>query len=271
MSELPDPQPRSHLYAGTAQFYDRFRPPYPDALFADLRTRLPVTGTGRLLDLACGTGQVTVPLAADFDEVVAIDLEPETVAFARGKVEDRGPSGITWAVGAAETAKVDGPFDLVTVGTAFHRLDRPVVARRMREWVADDGAVALLWSGVPSDGEEPWQRELRQLIADWIDRAGVADRLPAGTAVEEPSHREVLERSGFAYGGRFEFTRTATWTHESLVGFLYSTSILSKKALDAATQEFEADVSRRLARFTTDGTFRCEAGYAYELARPVSG
>ena len=146
-----------------------------------------------------------------------------------------------------------------------------MLARRMREWVADDGAIALLWSGVPSDGEEPWQRELRQLIADWIERARVADRLPTGTAADEPSHREVLERSGFAYAGRYEFASTQTWTSESLVGFLHSTSILSRHALGAATDAFEADVARRLTRFTTDGSFHCEASYAYELARPVVG
>ncbi len=267
----PAPRFRTDLYAGTAAYYDRFRRPYPEPLFTDLRGRLPLTGAGRLLDLACGTGQVSLPLAPDFIETVAVDLEPETVAFAARKDTERGQSRITWTVGAAETVTAQGPFDLITVGTAFHRLDRPAVARRMREWVADDGAVALLWSGVPSDGEGPWQHELRRLIEEWVDRAGVADRVPANWAgaMAECSHREVLERSGFVYTGRFEFRRGETWTVESLIGFMYSTSILSRDALGTATDEFETDVSRRLARFGRAGVFRCDATYAYELARPL--
>ena len=45
------------LYRGTAGYYDRFRLPYPDALTADLTRRTAPSGRGRLLDLACGTGQ----------------------------------------------------------------------------------------------------------------------------------------------------------------------------------------------------------------------
>jgi SAM-dependent methyltransferase len=267
---MPVPHFRADLYQGTAEFYDRFRPPYPDELFVDLRARLPITGTGRLLDLACGTGQVAFPLAGGFVETVAIDLEPETVAFAQAKDARQGPTGITWSVGAAETVADDGTFELITIGTAFHRLDRVAVAQRMRELVAEDGGVALLWSPVPSEGEEPWQHEMRQLIVDWTSRAGVAERIPVGwqEAMAAVSHGEVLERIGFSYDGRFEFRRTQAWTRDSLIGFLYSTSILSRAALGAATDAFEADTARRLASFTADGTFRCEASYAYELARP---
>ena len=259
------------MYRGTARFYDQFRPPYPDTLFGDLRARLPVTGRGRLLDRACGTGQVAVPLAQDFVETIALDLEPETIAFARDKHGEPGPSRIRWSVGAAETAPVDGPFELVTVGTAFHRLDRRAVGRRMREVVADDGGVALLWAPVPSDGEEPWQLELRHLIEDWIGRAGVTDRIPAGwqQAMAATSHREVLEVSGFSYVGLYEFAREQTWTVESLIGFLHSTSILSRAALGTETEAFVADTARRLGPLSADGTYRCDATYSYELARPA--
>jgi hypothetical protein len=68
------------LYKGTADYYDRFRPPYPAALLDDLRSRVPLRGTGRLLDLACGTGPISFALSAD----VARDAcpRPETPSFA---------------------------------------------------------------------------------------------------------------------------------------------------------------------------------------------
>lgn len=262
---------RTDLYQGTAEFYDRFRRPYPEALFADLRTRLPVSRAGRLLDLACGTGQVTFALAADFVETVAVDTEPETVAFASDKAAQLEMSGIEWLVGSAEAVAIEGPFELITVGTAFHRLDRALVARRMRDLLADDGAVALLWSPVPSEGDEAWQQELRRLIADWLDRSHSGDRIPAGwqEARAARTDREVLEAAGFSYDGRFEFIRNDMWTTASLVGFMYSTSILSRPALGTETAAFEADMTRRLGRFTSDGTFRHRAVCAYELARPV--
>ena len=58
---------RSDLYRGTASYYDRFRLPYPDELIEDLCRRTAVTGSGRLLDLACGPGTVTFALSDRFD------------------------------------------------------------------------------------------------------------------------------------------------------------------------------------------------------------
>jgi hypothetical protein len=48
------------LYTGTAEYYARYRVPYPQVLIDDLRVRAGVTGNGRLLDLACGPGRVAL-------------------------------------------------------------------------------------------------------------------------------------------------------------------------------------------------------------------
>ncbi len=50
------------LYHGAAGYYDRYRLPYPEAMLADLVQRAQVSGRGRLVDLACGTGQLAFPL-----------------------------------------------------------------------------------------------------------------------------------------------------------------------------------------------------------------
>ncbi|MEY2462060.1 MAG: hypothetical protein QOH64_198, partial [Acidimicrobiaceae bacterium] len=76
---------RKDLFKGTAELYDRFRLPYPALLLDDLRARVPLDGNGRLLDLACGTGQVAFALASDVAEVWAVDLEAESIELGRRK------------------------------------------------------------------------------------------------------------------------------------------------------------------------------------------
>ena len=71
------------LYRGSAGYYDRYRLPYPEAMLADLAARAGVCGRGRLLDLACGTGQLAFPLRRWFREVWAVDSEPDMVELAR--------------------------------------------------------------------------------------------------------------------------------------------------------------------------------------------
>ncbi|MDT5054927.1 MAG: hypothetical protein QOF66_3293 [Mycobacterium sp.] len=65
------------LFTGTAWHYARYRPGYPSVFFTDLVERFHLDGTGRLLDLGCGTGQLTLRLAEHVAAATGIDPEPE--------------------------------------------------------------------------------------------------------------------------------------------------------------------------------------------------
>src|ERR1700727_2088924 len=73
------------LYRGTAAAYERYRLPYPAAMITELGRSAQVSGRGRLLDLACGTGQLAFPLRGWFAEVWAVDQEPDMVEAVRAK------------------------------------------------------------------------------------------------------------------------------------------------------------------------------------------
>jgi len=263
---------RTDLYRGTAPFYDRFRAPYPEELLDDLRQRLPVSGRGRLLDLACGTGQIAFPLAEYFDEVFAVDQESEAVDFGRAKAAAAGVSNITWVSGSAESVVLDGPFELIAVGNAFHRLNRQVVAERMQSWLQPGGGVALLWGNGPSRGDRPWQKAMAELCEGWMAKLEVTDRVPAGweAAMDRDPHEQVLGRAGFEYIGDFEFSARQTWTAETLAGSVYSSSSLSQHALGEHVAAFEQDLSEQLLPHATNGTFELLASYRYQLAHKPS-
>jgi len=71
------------LFRGTADYYARFRPRYPPVLLDAIERTVGLDHGGHLLDLACGTGEVSVALAERVSAIWAIDLEPEMVAVAR--------------------------------------------------------------------------------------------------------------------------------------------------------------------------------------------
>jgi tRNA/tmRNA/rRNA uracil-C5-methylase (TrmA/RlmC/RlmD family) len=103
----------SPVFAGTAEHYARYRPPYPRAMLTDL-VRLSVGSHGRhMVDLGCGTGEVALPLSDSFDRVTAIDVDPAMVALAEDKAAEQKVDNVAWITGAAETLELaDGSVDL---------------------------------------------------------------------------------------------------------------------------------------------------------------
>ncbi|PZS31207.1 MAG: class I SAM-dependent methyltransferase, partial [Pseudonocardiales bacterium] len=152
---------RSDLYQGTAEFYDRFRPGYPRSMLDDMVRRAAVSGRGRLLDLACGTGQVAFGLADAFSEVWAVDQEPDMIRLVRGKALPAGAGHVRAMVSAAEDLAAPlRAFELVTVGNAFHRLRREAVAAGAFGWLRPGGCLALVWADSPWTGDQDWQKAL---------------------------------------------------------------------------------------------------------------
>lgn len=260
---------RPDLYKGTAEYYERFRPPYPQVLFDDLRARVPITGHGRLLDLACGTGQIAFALASEFDDVVAVDQEVESIELAKRKAASLDVENVAWVAASAERAALDGMFELVAIGNAFHRLERDLVARRLAPRLQPGGCVALLWADAPWRGEQPWQRGMAEVLERWRRELGATDRVPQGwrEVMDRDPHAEVLSRAGLAYEGRFEFSVSWQWSLESLTGFVYSTSFLNRSVLCDRAREFENDLCKRLVASHGNDTFPQDATFAYELAR----
>jgi SAM-dependent methyltransferase len=106
-----------HFSAAAAE-YARFRPRYPDALFAWLASLAPERAVA--WDCATGNGQAAVGLAGHFARVVATDASPEQLAHAEPHPR------VEYAVAPAERSGLpDASVDLVAVAQALHWFDLP--------------------------------------------------------------------------------------------------------------------------------------------------
>jgi SAM-dependent methyltransferase len=268
---MADLEFRRDLYKGAARDYDRFRLPYPRSLIDDLAERSGADGGGRLLDLACGTGQITFALAGRFAEVWAVDQEPDMTALVAEKARAAGPGHIRVITSSAEDLSApDGGFDLVAIGNAFHRLPRSGVAASALRWLRPGGFLALLYSGENMwRGEAPWQRAMGVVVDDWMTRSGGDDRIPPGYEEDRRQRpdRAVLAAAGFEVLGEHLFATEHAWTTETLTGFVFSTAVLSRAALGGQAADLAADLRRALAGFEEAGGLPETIGFVYELAR----
>ena len=68
---------------------------------------------GRTLDHGCGVGRLTLPLADQFRDVLALDVAPEMLAEATANAQRSAVSNITFAVADDELSHAVGTFDFV--------------------------------------------------------------------------------------------------------------------------------------------------------------
>jgi SAM-dependent methyltransferase len=250
------------LYSGSAEHYLAGRMRYPQRLATAITDRV---RHGRLLDLGCGPGSLTVLLAPAFREVVAVDADADMVRVASAEAERRGQRNITWRVSSAEDLDDVGDLDVVTLAQSFHWMDRPVVAAKMRSWlvpggwcvhvdarthVGESSALGLPHPAPPHD-------EMAALVRRYLGRhrrAGqqtvVTDEPPGGEAV-------ALRGAGFigpdtvpVPGGDL-FVRT----EDEVVSTVLSLSSSAPHLFGDRFPEFVADLRALLRDTSPDGRF----------------
>jgi SAM-dependent methyltransferase len=225
------------------------------------------SGEGRMLDLACGTGQIAFGLAHRFAEVWAVDQEPDMIAVLVEKARAAEARQIRGVVSRAEElAAPAGGFELVAIGNAFHRLQREAVAERAFGWLAPGGSIALLWATAPWAGNEEWERALSALLESWKVRVGAQDRVPAGwdRARKKQPDAAVLREAGFEVIRTARFPTVHEWTVEALIGLVYSTSFLPRAVVGERAGEFEREVRSALGAHASGGGLRETVDFAYE-------
>lgn len=164
MSSLGREQLRQTFDEG-AELYDRARPGYPPELFDDLVELAELPARARLLEIGCGTGQATVPLARRGYRIVCVELGAGLAAVARRKLA--GFPQVEVVQGAFETFEPESSdFDAIVAATAFHWVDPTVRYERSARLLRDRGALAVFGSRhlVPADAD-PFFFEVQEVYA----------------------------------------------------------------------------------------------------------
>jgi ubiquinone/menaquinone biosynthesis C-methylase UbiE len=243
------------LFRGTAPYYARYRPEYPDEFYIFLAKRFSFDGSQRVLDLGCGTGQIALPIAALVGQVVGVDPDPGMLDEARRLAVDAGVS-IDFRLGDSFTlsAMELGTFDLVTMGASFHWMDREATLKTLDRMVTARGGVVVASGGHdPSGAPPPWTEAITRVRQKWL---GPERRAGSGTyshPVER--HKDVLAGSTFSEVEEVVFHRRLDRDLESVVGLQFSLSYSSPALLGENLSAFEDELRRVLMAENPSGIF----------------
>ncbi|MFF5181945.1 class I SAM-dependent methyltransferase [Micromonospora sp. NPDC000316] len=253
------------LYAGSASHYSVGRMPYPPGLAEAVATELGLDGTGRLLDVGCGPGSLTLLFAPRFEAAVGVDADLDMLVEARRRAREVGATTIQWRHLRAEDLPADlGTFRVVTFAQSFHWMDRPLVAARVRSMLAPDGAWvhvhANTHQGVTGDDplpypRPPWQR-IDDLVASYLGQVRRAGQgwLPAGTPGGED---EIMRQAGFTDPIHLTTDPAAVVERpvSEIMSAVFSLSSSAPHLFGERLPAFEADLRRLLETAARDGLF----------------
>ncbi len=179
-------------FDAAAERYARARPGYPPALFDDLVALAGLRPGARVLEIGCGTGQATLPLAERGFNIVAVELGPALAAVARrhlarfGNVEVRVSAFENWPLPAE-------PFDLVLCATAFHWLDPAVRISKSADALRPGGALAVISTEHVAGGTAPFFVDVQSCYERWDPATPPGLRLQPADAI--PVQSEEIDRS----------------------------------------------------------------------------
>jgi trans-aconitate methyltransferase len=209
-----------------ADFYHRYRRGYPPAVVDAVVQAFGLTTDDIVVDLGCGTGQLTVPLAGRVRAVAGVDPEPDMLLRAQQAAAEQGVTNVSWMIGADTDMLALGRLlggqavGAVTIGQALHWMDHEGLFRALVPLARPGGGVAVITNGAPLWLQDSaWSRALRRWLEQW---PGTKGSTACGT--DEASQRRY--RDGLASAGYVVDSAAVDYdgelTIDQIVGGVYS-------------------------------------------------
>ena len=255
----------SRRFQGTVADYQKYRLDYPARLTGRLAALMGLKPGDAVLDLGSGPGHLALAFAKAGMAVTALDPEPQMLAAAREAAAAEGLAIDFQLRGSGDLTAADGPFRLVTIGRAFHWMDRTATLALLDRIVPPDGGVALFHDAHPPVDENGWYRRFGK-ISEKYGRARMAHVKERG----EGGHRRYepyLFASAFTEIDTLSVTIRQGLDEDAIVGRAYSTSVCAREALGTRAADFEAELRAALRELSPDGSFTEVAELVAVLAR----
>lgn len=209
MPRQADVRSYGSAFNAVAEDYDRHRPSYPDVL-VDRACEVAGIGPGAtVLEIGCGTGQLTRSLLARGLQVTAV--EPGRQLIARARDHLNGVGDVRFVNARLENASLPhARYSAAFSASAIHWIDPDVSWRKAADALVDGGSLALVsYFGLDDPRSADDQQALRavmktiapELAADWPTYRELACTL-AGVAARRDNVSEL-----WAWLGGYEIAR----------------------------------------------------------------
>ena len=225
-----------------AELYDRYRHGYPAVTLEAIIRHLGVSRNDVAVDIGCGTGQLTIPLAQRTRAVLGVDPETDMLCGAHRRATDAGVHNAAWMLGTEQSVPLlrrllgERSVAVVTVAQALHWMDHRALFATVRPLLRDGGGIAVVTNGIPLWLQDTgWSRAVKTFLEHWLDTS-----LTARCGTDQASQRRYtsdLQRAGYQVA-RATHEWVADLDFEHLAGGILSALPLSALPRAESRQTF---------------------------------
>ena len=237
-----------------AELYDRVRPHYPEALFDDLVALAGLEPGSSLLEIGCGTGRATEPLARRGFRLLCLEPGERLAEVAVGNL-GRFPEVEVVNEGFEEWDAGGGEFDLIFAATAWHWVDPDVGYAKAASLLKAGGSFAFFSAShaFPEDAD-PFFFEIQEAY-EALGETRPGETWPPPLPEEAPDESDAILASG--HFDRVETRRhvwEVTYTAQEYIDLLATFS--GHIAMAPSKRRYLEDEVRRLVSNRPEGTIR---------------
>jgi SAM-dependent methyltransferase len=223
-SECMKPIGQPESFDGAAVDYNAFRPAYPTEVVHIVVSAGHLSEASRVLEVGCGTGQLSVDLARRGCELVAVEMGPNLARLAQKNLAPFPRASVevatfeTWSLPATK-------FDAVVCASAFHWLAPDVRFTKSAEALHPGGSLIIVHVHQVRGGTSGFFEDTQPIYMKW----GLSDDpyfQPPWATELSPKYPELdhLAEYGSVQRHRVEIPRTLSTT--SYVGWLKTDSLV---------------------------------------------
>jgi hypothetical protein len=227
MPGQPDVRSYGRVFDEVAKDYDRHRPTYPDVLVE--RACEGIGAGAEVLEIGCGTGQLTRSLLARGLRVTAVEPGRQLIVRARDRLN--GIGDVEFVNARLEDASLPSAhYSAVFSASAIHWIDPDVSWRRAADALVDGGSLALIsYFGLDDRRSAEDQQALR----------GALSRIAPERAADWPPYRDLPAILAGVAARRENLSEVWAWLGGYEIGCGYAADLFGDAQLLAVPVQLE--------------------------------
>ncbi|MEV4000628.1 class I SAM-dependent methyltransferase [Actinomadura sp. NPDC049753] len=234
-------------FDNAAALYQGARPDYPAELFCDLVAITGVEPPAHLLEVGCGPGKATLPLAQMGFRITAVELGDALAAQARHNLADFPEASVVTSSFEDWEPPTGVRFDLVYAATAWKWVDPEVKYAKAAALLPQSGHLAVWGAGhaFPT-GFDPFFTEIQHVYDELGEGDGGSWPPPPPEDQPDPTATEFEASGHFAVAATRRYLWTRHYTADQYIALLDTFS--GHIAMEPAKREhLYQEIRRRLA------------------------